>query len=52
MRKTLHPQRLYLDRTLSFHQVFTDEHLDNLLLARATLRVDCNAGTNFATKKG
>jgi hypothetical protein len=51
-RKTLDPQWLYLDSTFSFHQVFTEEHLDNLQLAGATLRADCNAGTNFATKKG
>jgi hypothetical protein len=29
-----------------------DKHLDNLRLAGATLCADCNAGTNFATKKG
>jgi hypothetical protein len=52
MRKTLDPQQLYLDSTSSFHQVFTEEHLDNLWLAGATLRANCNAGTNFATKKG
>jgi hypothetical protein len=51
-RKTLDPQQLYLDSTSSFHQVFTEEHLDNLRLAGATLRTNCNAGTNFATKKG
>jgi hypothetical protein len=51
-RKTLDPQQLYLDSTSSFHQVFTEEHLDNLRLAGTTLRADCNAGTNFATKKG
>jgi hypothetical protein len=52
-RKTLDPQQLYLDSTSrSFHQVFTDKHLDNLQLAGATLCADCNAGTNFATKKG
>ncbi len=50
--KTLDPQRLYLDSTSSFHQVFTEEHLDNLRLAGATLCANCNAGTNFATKKG
>ncbi len=50
--KTLDPQRLYLNSTSSFHQVFTEEHLDNLRLAGATLRANCNAGTNFATKKG
>jgi hypothetical protein len=50
--KTLDPQGLYLDRTSSFHQVFTEEHLDNLRLAGATLHADCNAGANFATKKG
>jgi hypothetical protein len=50
--KTLDPQQLYLDSTSSFHQVFTEEHLDNLRLAGATLRADCNAGTNFATKRG
>jgi hypothetical protein len=52
MRKTLDPQQLYLDSTSSFHQVFTEEHLDNLRLAGATLCANCNAGTNFATKKG
>ncbi len=52
MRKTLDPQQLYLDSTSSFHQVFTEEHLDNLRLARTTLRADCNASINFATKKG
>jgi hypothetical protein len=50
--KTLDPHQLYLDSTSSFHQVFTEEHLDNLHLAGATLRANCNAGTNFATKKG
>jgi hypothetical protein len=49
--KTLNPQRLYLDSTSSFYQVFMDKHLDNLRLARATLCADCNADTNFATKK-
>jgi hypothetical protein len=51
-RKTLDPQQLYLDSTSSFHKVFTEEHLDNLRLAGATLCANCNAGTNFATKKG
>ncbi len=51
-RKTLDPQRLYLDSTSSFHQVFTEEHLDNLRLAGATLHSNCNAGTNFATEIG
>ncbi len=51
-RKTLDLQRLYLNSTSSFHQIFTEEHLDNLRLAGATLRANCNAGNNFATKKG
>jgi hypothetical protein len=33
MHKTLDPQRLYFDSTSSFHQVITEEHLDNLQLA-------------------
>ena len=37
-RKTLDPQRLYLDSTSSFHQVFTDKHLDNLRLVGVTLQ--------------
>jgi hypothetical protein len=49
--KTLDPRWFYLDITLSFHQVFMEEHLDNLRLAGATLRANCNASTNFATKK-
>jgi hypothetical protein len=36
----------------SFRQVFTEEHLVNLWLAGATLRANCNVGTNFTTKKG
>jgi hypothetical protein len=51
-RKTLDPQQLYLDSTSSFHQVFTEEHLDNLWLTGATPRTNCMAGTNFATKEG
>ncbi len=51
-RKTLDPQQLYLDSTSNFHQVFTEEHLDNLRLDGTILRANCNAGTNFATKKG
>ena len=56
-RKTLDPQRLYLDSTSSFHQVFTEEHVDDLRLAGlrlagVTLCAGCNAGINFATKKG
>jgi hypothetical protein len=50
--KTLDPQRLNFDSLLSFHQAFTDKHLDNLWLDKATLGADCNAGTNFPTKKG
>jgi hypothetical protein len=52
MCETLDPCQLYLNSTSSFHHVFTEEHLDNLWLAGATLRADCNASTNFATKKG
>jgi hypothetical protein len=51
-RKTLNPHCLYLDSTSSFHQVFTKEHLDHLITAGVTLRANCNAGTNFTTKKG
>ena len=51
-RNTLDPHQLYLDSTSSFHQVFMEEHLDNLCLAGATLHANCKAGTNFATKKG
>ena len=29
-----------------------EEHLGGCQLANATLRADCNAGTNFASKKG
>jgi hypothetical protein len=49
---TCDPHWLYLDSTLSFYQVFMEDHLDNLRLAGATLRANCNAGTNFAIKKG
>ncbi len=49
--KTLDPRQLYLKSTSSFHQLFTEEHQDNLRLAGVTLP-NCNAGTNFATKKG
>jgi hypothetical protein len=51
-RKTLDPSWLYPDSTSSFNQVFMEEHMDNLQLAGATLRANCNTGTNFATKKG
>jgi hypothetical protein len=51
MSKTLDPRWLYLNSTSSFHQVFTEEHLDNLWLTSATLRAHCHADTNFATKK-
>jgi hypothetical protein len=33
MPKTLDPHWLYLNSTSSFHQVFVEEHLDNLRLA-------------------
>ncbi len=52
MRKTLDPHWLYLASTSSFHQVFTEERLDSLWLAGATLHANCNTGTNFATKNG
>jgi hypothetical protein len=52
MHKTLDPRWLYLDSTPSFHQVFTEEHLDNLRLAGAALHANCKADTNFATKRG
>jgi hypothetical protein len=51
-RKTLNLHRLYLESTSSFHQVFTKDNLDHLKLAGVTLHADCNASTNFATKKG
>jgi hypothetical protein len=50
--KTLDPHQLNLDSTLSFHQEFREEHLNNLWLAGATLCANFNAGTNFDTKKG
>jgi hypothetical protein len=50
-RKTLDPLWHYLNSTVSFHQVFTDKHLDNLRLAGATLCADCNAGTTSPPKK-
>ena len=31
-RNTLDPHRLYLDSTSSFHQVFTEEHLETFAL--------------------
>jgi hypothetical protein len=53
LRKTLnHHHRLYLDITSSFHQIFTEQHLDHLKFAGVTLRTDCNAGNKFMTKKG
>jgi hypothetical protein len=51
-RKTLNPHRLYLDSTSSFHQVFSDKHLDHLKTVGVTLCTNCTAGTNFATEKG
>jgi hypothetical protein len=51
-RKTLNFQRLYLNSTSSFHQVFTKEHLDNLRSTGPTLQANCNAGTTYATNKG
>jgi hypothetical protein len=51
-RRTLNPNRLYLDSTLSFQQVFTNEHLDHLCPKGTTPCANCNAGTMFATKKG
>jgi hypothetical protein len=50
--KTLNPHHLYLDRTSSFHQVFTKEHLNHLNMAGVTFHAGCNAGKKFATKKG
>jgi hypothetical protein len=46
------PRWLYLDIMSRLHQVFMEEHLDNLWLAGATVRANCNTGNNFATKKG
>jgi hypothetical protein len=50
--KTLNPHCLYLYSISSFRQIFTEEHLNHLNTAGITLRADCNAGTNFSTKKG
>ena len=51
-RRTLDPNKLYLDSTSSFHQMFTDEHLDEIKQVEVVLRGHCNAGTSFSDEKG
>ena len=51
-RKTLDPNKLYLDSTSSFYQMFTEQHLDNIKKSEVTLRGHCNAGTSYSDEKG
>ena len=51
-RRTLDPNKLYLDSTSSFHQMFTDEHLADIKQVEVVLRGHCNAGTSFSDEKG
>ena len=41
-RKTLDPNKLYLDSTSSFHQMFTEQHLEDIKKSDVTLRGHCN----------
>ena len=49
-RKTLDPNKLYLDSTSSFHQMFTKQHLEDIKKSDVTLRGHYNAGTSFSDK--
>ena len=51
-RRTLDPNKLYLDSTSSFHQMFTDEHLEDIKQVEVVLSGHCNAGTSFSDEKG
>ena len=51
-RRTLDPNKLYLDSTSSFHQMFIDKHLEDIKQVEVVRRGYCNAGTSYSDEKG
>ena len=51
-RKTLDPNKLYLDSTSSFHQMFTEQHLEDIKKSDVTLKGHCNAEPSYSDEKG
>ena len=51
-RRTLDKNKVYLDSTSTFNQVFEEELLDHQGKVSTTLRAHCNAGVSHADEKG
>ena len=48
----LNPHYLYLDSCSVFNQVFTENHISDLMQVRISLRAGCNTGTSTSDKQG
>ena len=48
----LNPDRLYLESTSSFHQMFDAKNLDGVKTVNTILRGGCNIGTTLSNEKG
>ena len=51
-RRTLSPDRLYLNTCSSFHMCFTRKHMREVEALSKQLSGDCNAETTHSNKKG
>jgi hypothetical protein len=51
-RSNLGRDKLYLDTTSSFHQMFHADHLEDVRKVSTTLKAHCNAGTTHSDEKG
>ena len=51
-RRTLSPDKLYLDTCSSFHMCFTKKHMRQVVEVGQKLSGDCNAGTTYSSQKG
>ena len=51
-RETLKPSYLYLDSTLSFHQMFSSKYMTGIKKVSTSLRGKCNGGVSYSDEKG
>ena len=52
VRRTLNPDRLYLDTCSSFHMCFTKKHMRQIVEVSKKLSGDCKTGTKHSSQKG
>ena len=52
VRATLDPKKIYLNTCSIFHQMFTDEHLNDVRKVDKLIHGHCSAGVSHSVEKG